>query len=176
MGCCRQLWCDLSGQWVNSKELICLDTEDCIVLYELSFLPTFSCKMFSPPTLCILLHHFYTESLTVALYRQPSPLCIQYSALWLLFFVTTNPLLVSPEQSGTSHILALHAGTTVSHCFIYVYSSLCHFTCKAMKLMNSRVYLSSNMSEPPCYWSEYLTFFDTDIFLSWHWFASHSYI
>lgn len=56
-----------------------------------------------------------------------------------LFFVALS-LSKNQSHSAPGSAAGLHYGTTVPHCFIYVYSRSCHFTCRAKNLTSCHIF------------------------------------
>lgn len=59
-----------------------------------------------------------------------------FSSVIAFFFIALS-LSKNESHSAPGSAAGLHDGTTVTHCFIYIYSRSCHFKCRAKNLMSS---------------------------------------
>lgn len=112
----------------SSAHSVCLRLRCCVICCVTFYTETQMNFQHTPDTLT----HF-------SLYRRPPALSIQYSALWLLFFVALS-LSKNQSHSAPGSAAGLHDGSTVPHCFIYVYSRSCHFTCRAKNLTSCHIF------------------------------------
>lgn len=145
---------------LDSKQLIGLDTEGCFVscvlspcslslslcIFCLSIVSTFilSSSVMLCDLLCHVLH-WNTDELsthtrlsdTLRTVQAASSIVYSVFSSVIAFFFIALSLSKNESHSAPGSAAGLHDGTTVTHCFIYIYSRSCHFKCRAKNLMSS---------------------------------------
>lgn len=146
---------------LDSKQLIGLDTEGCFVscvlspcslslslcIFCLSIISTFilSSSVMLCDLLCHVLH-WNTDELSTHTRLSDTRRTVQaassivysvFSSVIAFFFFIALSLSKNESHSAPGSAAGLHDGTTVTHCFIYIYSRSCHFKCRAKNLMSS---------------------------------------
>ena len=145
---------------LDSKQLIGLDTEGCFVSCVLSpcslslslyLLPlhhqhihfVFFCDVVWFAASRFTLKHRWTFNTHQTLWHTSHCTGSLQHCLFSIqlcdcfFFFIALSLSKNESHSAPGSAAGLHDGTTVTHCFIYIYSRSCHFKCRAKNLMSS---------------------------------------